>query len=181
MTEEKKKHRSGSGFIDVVGGKIASVDWWTPPEVFEKIGLEFDLDVASPDGGVPYLPTKRYFTKEQDGLSQEWEGLVWMNPPYGRETGTWLERFIQHGNGIALVFSRTDTIWFHNTVKGADALVFIKGRLAFRRSGEVINNAATGSLLIGCGETSVRALEKSDMGFFVEIDRSTKEDDFFKL
>ena len=59
-----------------------------------------------------------------NGLKQKWHGTVWMNPPYGKFTENWLDKFIKHNNGIALVFSRTDTKWFQNYVKKSDAVLF---------------------------------------------------------
>jgi hypothetical protein len=158
-------------FAEVKGGasKIQSVDWWTPPEIFQKLGIEFDIDVASPIGGVDWIPAKKYFTEQDDGLIQDWEGTVWMNPPYGKFTANWLEKFVNHKDGIALVFARTDTLWFHNFAAKADALLFTKGRLAFYRSGKKGQNAASGSLLIACGEKSVNALEQSGLGWFVKL------------
>lgn len=77
-------------------------DYYTPPLVFAALALEFDIDVCAPPGGVPWIPAKRFFTVEDDGLSQEWEGRVWMNPPYSQAT-RWVDRFIEHRHGIALV------------------------------------------------------------------------------
>lgn len=162
-----------TAFADVKGGatKTQSDDWWTPPEVFDKLGLEFDIDVASPVGGVSWIPKKRYFTKEDDGLEQDWgDSLVWMNPPYGIATGSWLQKFVNHGNGIALVFARTDTRWFHNYALKADALCFTKGRLKFiNPERNDTSTSASGSLFVACGEVSVRALKNSNMGWFVRL------------
>lgn len=158
-------------FIEVQKGQnhIKSVDWWTPPELFTKLNIEFDIDVASPVGGVDWIPAKKYYTEQDDGLTQDWEGTVWMNPPYGKFTATWLEKFINHGDGIALVFARTDTLWFHNLAAKADAILFTKGRLAFYNNGVKGQNAASGSLLIACGEKAVNALEQSDLGLFIRL------------
>ena len=82
--------------------QLTSDDYYTPAWVFERMGLEFDLDVCAPPGGIPWIPAKRYFTMEDDGLLQPWEGRVWMNPPYGSATA-WVSKFIAHGNGVALV------------------------------------------------------------------------------
>lgn len=151
--------------------KIQTVDWWTPPEVFEKLDLEFDLDVSAPEGGVPWLPAKKYFTKKDDGLEQDWgENLVWMNPPYGISTGSWLDKFVGHGNGIALVFARTDTRWFHNYALKADALCFTKGRLKFINPDRTdTSTPAVGSLFIAIGTTSYYALQKANLGWFVKL------------
>lgn len=161
-----------TAFVEVKKGQnhIGTVDWWTPPEIFEKLNIEFDIDVASPIGGVDYIPAKKYFTEEDNGLIQKWEGTVWMNPPYGKFTAQWMEKFIQHKNGIALVFARTDTLWFHNFCTQADALLFSKGRLSFYKSGEKSKNgAASGSLFVACGEKSVNALEQSGLGWFIRL------------
>jgi DNA N-6-adenine-methyltransferase (Dam) len=73
-----------------------------PPHVFERLGIEFDLDVAAPPEGCPWIPAKRFLTMADDGLSAPWEGKVWMNPPYSQAT-PWVNRFINHRNGICLV------------------------------------------------------------------------------
>jgi hypothetical protein len=82
--------------------ELTSDDYYTPSWVFERMGLTFDLDVASPPGGIPWIPADRFFTMADDGLAQPWEGRVWMNPPYSG-TGPWIDRFIAHGHGVCLV------------------------------------------------------------------------------
>ena len=78
-----------------------SDDYLTPRWVFDLLGVTFDLDVAeSPFGG--HVPAARSYTKAEDGLAQEWEGRVWMNPPYS-EAWRWVPRFLEHGDGIALL------------------------------------------------------------------------------
>jgi len=66
------------------------------------MGLEFDIDVASPPGGVSWVPAKRYFTQFDDALGQDWTGRIWMNPPFSKVT-PWVEKFILHGNGVTLL------------------------------------------------------------------------------
>jgi phage N-6-adenine-methyltransferase len=161
-----------TAFADVKGAatKIQSVDWWTPPEVFDKLNIEFDIDVASPIGGIDWIPAKKYYTEQDDGLTQDWEGTVWMNPPYGIATGSWLNRFVKHGDGIALVFARTDTRWFHNYALKADALLFTKGRLKFiNPERNDTSTSASGSLFVACGSKSVKALKNSNLGWFVNL------------
>ena len=140
-----------------------SVDWYTPPEIFELLGLEFDLDPCSPKGGVPWIPVKQHFSIEDDGLAQPWSGLVWCNPPYGKQTSLWLKRCSEHGNGIALVFARTDTKWYHEYVSTADAVLFLKGRVKFvdglGKTGG--GGAGSGSMLIAWGDTGVAALKRA--------------------
>lgn len=68
-----------------------SVEWATPQDFFDKLNemFHFELDVcATPENA----KCTRYFTKEQDGLKQEWKGTCWMNPPYGRVIGAWIKK-----------------------------------------------------------------------------------------
>lgn len=78
-----------------------SDDYLTPRWVFDTLGLEFDLDVAAPPWDT-HVPARRKFTQADDGLAQPWEGRVWMNPPWS-SPALWVERFIEHGQGIAVV------------------------------------------------------------------------------
>ena len=82
--------------------QLTSDDYYTPAWVFERMGLEFDIDVCAPPGGIPWIPAKRYYTMEDDGLAQPWTGRVWMNPPFSG-TAAWVDRFIAHGHGVCLV------------------------------------------------------------------------------
>ena len=88
--------------ISVPQANLTKDDYYTPKWVFDALGLRFDLDVCAPPDGVPWIPCDKYFTVADDGLSQPWVGRVWMNPPYSEAT-PWVRRFIEHGNGIALV------------------------------------------------------------------------------
>lgn len=88
--------------------KYKSVEWYTPAWVFEELGLEFDVDPASPHDMESQVPAKVKYTIFDNGLKKPWNGKVWLNPPYGPKTAVWIRRMIQHNNGIALVFSRTD-------------------------------------------------------------------------
>src|SRR5450755_2593785 len=99
-----------------------SDDYYTPRWVFDALGLTFDLDVCAPPGGVEWVPALRYFTKEDDGLSQPWEGRVWMNPPYSKVT-PWARRFMEHRNGIALL-SHAKSAWHPALWEAADAVAF---------------------------------------------------------
>jgi hypothetical protein len=157
------------GFYENPGGKVQSNEWYTPPKLFSSLNTTFDLDVAAPKGGVPWIPAKNHFYKEIDGLKQDWYGFVWCNPPYGKDTGIWLEKFIKHGYGIALVNARTDTRWFHNFATQADILCFVKGRLAFYKGNVQAKYSSTGSLLIGCGEKAVNVIIKAKLGLNVEL------------
>jgi DNA N-6-adenine-methyltransferase (Dam) len=139
-----------------------SVDWYTPPWIFEEMGLSFDLDPCSPKGGVHWIPKKKYYTIEDDGLTQPWDGLVWCNPPYGKYTAAWLKRMNQHRNGMSLVFARTDCAWFHDSVAHSDAILFLRGRVKFvdglGKTGG--SGAGSGSMLIAWGDECKNTLIK---------------------
>ena len=74
---------------------------FTPRWVFDGLGLTFDLDPASPVGGGDYVPAATKFTRNDDGLSRDWFGLVWLNPPFSSAT-PWADKFREHGNGVFL-------------------------------------------------------------------------------
>ena len=150
--------------------KAASVEWYTPPEIFETLGVEFDLDVCAPKGGLPWIPAKTSFSIEDEGLSQKWTGNVWCNPPYGKETTKWLDKMSNHSNGIALVFARTDCKWFHKYAATSDAINFLEGRIKFVDGNGKTGNrgAGCGSILIAWGDDNVKAISKVK-GFTVHI------------
>ena len=142
-----------------------SQEWYTPPALFAALGLAFDLD---PCGAPPpyrdFVPAQTRYTIHDNGLLQPWKGFIFMNPPYGTLTPRWMRRFLQHGNGIALVFSRTDTRWFHEVARHG-LLCFLRGRLRFRHpDGTEAGTAGAGSLLIALGGKAERALVKSGLG-----------------
>lgn len=76
-------------------------DFLTPAWIFDALDLTFDLDVASPPWAT-HVPATTFFTKADNGLAQTWFGRVWMNPPYSEAT-PWVDRFIDHRYGIALL------------------------------------------------------------------------------
>jgi hypothetical protein len=132
--------------------------WLTPPHILEALG-PFGLDPCCPEG-MPWRTAATHYTPEDDGLVQPWHGLVWLNPPYGPETGKWLERLADHGSGIALVFARTETDQFFRQVwDRANAVLFLKGRLHFHRldGTRASFNAGAPSVLVAYGaEASLR-------------------------
>jgi phage N-6-adenine-methyltransferase len=117
--------------------------WLTPKFILSALG-DFDLDPCAASHR-PWDTAKHHYTKEDDGLSQQWVGRVWMNPPYGRQPPIWLKRLYEHGDGIALIAARTSNIWFHKLVwEKADGILFFKGRLNFyKENGQPGDTMAT--------------------------------------
>lgn len=108
--------------------------WETPPEIFDRCNEEFHftLDVcAFPENA----KCEKYFTPEIDGLKQEWVGRCWMNPPYGRVIGDWMQKAFESSQTTAdvvvcLVPARTDTAWWHDwAMKGE--IRFLRKRVRF--------------------------------------------------
>jgi len=133
-------------------------EWLTPPYIIKELG-KFDLDPCAPVAR--YFETaKKYYTKLDNGLSKEWAGRVWLNPPYGKEAEKWISKLSEHNNGIALLFARTETKMFFDYVWGkADAIFFIRGRLRFYHANGTCSNSATApSCLIAYGKNNVEAL-----------------------
>lgn len=108
--------------------------WGTPQGFFDKLAREFDFSIdvcALPDNA----KCDRYFTPEQDGLSQQWSGVCWMNPPYGRTIGAWMAKAYKASREgatvVCLVPARTDTEWWHLYAMKASEIRYVRGRLKF--------------------------------------------------
>jgi hypothetical protein len=117
--------------------ELTSDDYYTPAWVFERMGLTFDLDVASPPAGIPWIPARRWLSKADDGLNQEWQGRVWMNPPFSEVT-PWVNKFIEHCYGVCLL-PHAKSKWHTRIWDTADG-VTITDRFDFcggRSNGEV--------------------------------------------
>ena len=151
------------------------MEWLTPPHIIKALG-EFDLDPCAPVKR-PWDMAKKHFTKADDGLVQPWQGRVWCNPPYGQKhTHRWLYKLAEHGNGIALIFARTGTRGFFESIwERADAVMFIKGKVRFHLVDGSLPKAGPGthSCLVAYGEENVKALHESGLeGFVIRIPRT---------
>jgi hypothetical protein len=162
-----------------------SKEWYTPRKIFDALGLEFDLDPCSPGANVvPWIPAAQHFTCQDDGLVKRWTGRVWLNPPYGSDTPKWMCRLAEHGDGIALVFARCDTQWFHDYGVRADAICFIKGRIQFVKAQDAVayaegrqnpkDSCGAGSMLLAFGNDNAEALYRSGLGLTVPAGRPLK-------
>lgn len=155
-----------------------SDEWYTPPAIFGALGLTFDLDPCSP-GPDHWVPARQVYTKADDGLARPWRGLVFMNPPFGGRRGhvPWLRKFLDHGNGIAIVRAYTSADWFHEWAIRAECMLFPCGKTKFIRPDGTVGTApGHGVVLLGMGETAARALERSGLGLFLRL-RTTEAAD----
>jgi hypothetical protein len=164
---------SGLFGTEITRSPIKSAEWYTPPEVFDALGLQFDLDPASPHDMDTAVPAATKYTIFDNGLSKPWHGRVWLNPPYGKETPLWMRRMIDHGNGVALVFSRTDTAWCQEAMKSASAMLFIAGRIEFipgRENRHKKSRCGAGTVMFAWGNECATALElMSDRGMYIRV------------
>lgn len=144
---------------------MKSDEWLTPPEWIRALG-HFDLDPCSPIDR-PWPTAGGHYTKEDDGLSLQWTGRVWCNPPFGREAVKWLQRMAEHGDGIALVPARTETRAWYKWVWGkADAVCFVRGRPHFHRvdGSRAPFNSGAPIALVAYGQRNVDALVLAQLG-----------------
>jgi len=140
-----------------------SNDWWTPKYIFDALGETFDLDVSAPFEGPLHVPCLGWLYDRS--LERAWNGFVWMNPPFGGRNGLtpWLDKFFQHGDGIALVPDRTSAPWWQEMARRADGLLFIDGKVRFiRPDGTTGDSPSTGTVLVAAGGRAVGALARAD-------------------
>lgn len=129
-------------------------EYETPQDLFDKLDQEFHftLDPCSTDENAK---CEKYYTKEQDGLAQDWTGeTVFCNPPYGRQISKWIKKCYDHykngGTAVMLIPARTDTNAFHDFIYGIAEIRFIRGRLHF--NGLKINAPFPSMMVVYRGE-----------------------------
>jgi phage N-6-adenine-methyltransferase len=107
--------------------------WETPQALFDELNKEFgfEVDVCAVKENAK---CDKYFTPEDDGLAQQWRGVCWMNPPYGRQIKKWMQKAYDSSKEgatvVCLVPSRTDTAWWQDIAMKGD-IRFLRGRLKF--------------------------------------------------
>ena len=138
-------------------------DHYTPPFIFEALGVEFDMDVSAPAGGVPWIPAKKSLSIIEDGLTTPWEGRVWCNPPYSKIT-PWAHKLLDHGNAIALL-PVGKSHWFDLLWAKADGIITLPSSLRFVRSqGKAPASIMTSTMLFAFGLDNRKVLESSGLG-----------------
>ncbi|WP_081780527.1 DNA N-6-adenine-methyltransferase [Sulfitobacter sp. 20_GPM-1509m] len=140
----------------------ASDEWYTPRFVFDALGVTFDLDVANSAIGGRHVPCKASIGA--DSLSMNWQGFIWMNPPFGGRNGLvpWMSKFFDHGNGIALTPDRTSAPWWQDAHARADAFLFTRGKIKFERhDGTIGKSPGSGVTLWASGGRGVDALYRA--------------------
>ena len=119
-----------------VGFKSGTGEWSTPQAFFDKLnkGFNFTLD---PCADATNAKCQTYYTTKENGLAQNWGGHhVFVNPPYGRRIGEWIEKGYKESHKhntvvVMLLPARTDTKWWHDYVMKAKEVHLVRGRLKF--------------------------------------------------
>lgn len=149
----------------------ATDEWYTPKEIIDSLG-KFDLDPCAPISPL-WQTAKIMYNKSDDGLTKEWSGRVWLNPPYSKPLmWQFVEKLAEHGNGIALLFNRSDSHKFQDIIFAkATGMMFLRNRIKFfRPDGTRGDSPGCGSILIAFGEENAEVLRTCDLtGKYVRI------------
>ena len=126
-------------------------DWITPKWIIEAFNsLDesrpfFDLDPCV-SISQPWPTAANGYNVTQNGLLQEWKGVVYCNPPYGPHTGQWMRAMAKHNNGIALVFARVETAaWQDDIFTSASGFLFPRRRIQFARPDGTTPKSSSGA------------------------------------
>ncbi len=112
-------------------------EWATPQEFFDKLNWRFGPFDLDPCADAANAKCAKFYTMQDDGLSQSWEGHnSFINPPYGRGIEKWIKKAYEESRKentkvVMLIPARTDTKYWHQYVMRADEIHFVKGRLKF--------------------------------------------------
>lgn len=144
---------------------VGEETWLTPRSLVDALGLPTlaDIDPCSPMIR-PWDTARRHFNKSEDGFNRQWDPkhFYFVNPPYGKECRAWMAKAADHGNGLLLVFARTDTRQFHESVwrhPNTTAVLFFEGRLRFATvDGDEVGTAGAPSTMVAYGLKAQRAL-----------------------
>jgi len=126
------------------------MEWSTPQAFFDELDKEFHFTL-DPCATKETAKCKDYYTKEQDGLAQDWGGnVVFCNSPYGKAIKYWVKKCYNESKKpnttvVMLIPARTDTIYFHTYIYHIAEIRFIKGRLKF---GNSTNSAPFPSMIV---------------------------------
>jgi phage N-6-adenine-methyltransferase len=159
----------GKPFYTHAGNASTHHAWETPQPLLDRlysVFRRFDLDPCSPRRTRPPVKARMYYTADDDGLSLAWHGVVFVNPPYGRQLPAWIAKAraeVEQGNArtvVALIPARPDTSYWHEHIAGKADVYFIRGRLCFNTS----QSAPFPSALAVWGADAA-TLEKLDTAF----------------
>ena len=143
-------------------------EWYTPVDFIARARQamgSIDLDPASSEEANEVVGATEYYTAEMDGLSREWNGNVWLNPPYASGL---VDRFVDHlideldaarvMRAIVLVNNATETKWFQKLLAASIFVCFPAGRVRFWKPGTAeVGAPLQGQAILYCRNQSVMA------------------------
>ena len=136
-------------------------EWATPQEFFDKLNWRFGPFDLDPCADAVNAKCAKFYTMEDDGLSQSWEGHnSFINPPYGRGIDKWIKKAYEESRKentkvVMLIPSRTDTRYWHQYVMKADEIHFVKGRLKFGDSDNAAPFPSAVVVFDGCNQRQI--------------------------
>jgi len=136
---------------------------YTPQWLFDRLGVQFDLDVASANHPLIVVPASSRYTKEDDALTKPWYGNVWMNPPFSKVT-PWIDRWLEHNNGICLVPLSSNARWVNKMWDSQAACMYLPPNMKFQGASGKVVHMRWRTALWALGETNVTSLQMSDLG-----------------
>ena len=155
-------------------------EWFTPQEHVERARRvlgEIDLDPASHVIAQSRVQAKAFFTEKDDGLTKDWAGRIWLNPPYAQPAiGHFVDKIVEEvGSGrveqaIMLTHNYTDTAWFQKAARAASSLCFTRGRIRFVSPTGEVAAPTQGQTFFYFGPDADRFHAVfSEIGFVVEV------------
>lgn len=142
---------------------VSSDEWYTPRWLIDTLG-PFDTDPCAPPADVrPFEIAQLCYTKEDDGLAHDWQGVVFMNPPYSRVLlRQFCEKMAEHNNGIALLVNRQDNVMWQEVIfPTAKSMIFMRNRVKFIQPAGRESSPFFGSCLVAWGSECDRRLRRS--------------------
>lgn len=149
----------------------ATDEWYTPKELIDSLG-SFDLDPCAPINPL-WETAKVMYNKNDNGLQQNLEGRVWLNPPYSRPLiELFMRKMAEHNNGIALLFNRLDSAMMQDVIlKKATSMKILRKRIRFYRpDGTQGGSPGCGSILFAFGDYNDMILRKNNLqGIYIRL------------
>ena len=138
---------------------MANDELYTPAWIFDALGLQFDLDVASSNSDQVIVPANKRFTLEDDALTKEWYGQVWMNPPFSKPS-PWVDKWLAHANGIALLPLSGNSRWWRALWESEASVAMIKPNTGFTNPAGKEQKIMYGISLWALGEVNKEAINR---------------------
>lgn len=137
-------------------------EWYTPVKYVDAardVMGGIDIDPATSEFGQSRIRAKQFFSCATDGLTKEWNGRLWLNPPYSQPLmSRFIEKVVEEFNqkrvstGIILTHNYTDTRWFHSLEAMAELICFTLGRIPYEKSNGEVASPTQGAAFFYLGD-----------------------------